>query len=325
MPVTVGIIGLGQIAQGYDAPSSDSVTTHIKACVRDPRLELRWIADRDTALARAVRERWNLNAEILSPDDLARQGPDVLCIATPDATHGDFIGRALETPPKLILCEKPLAATTAEALGLIKACEQAGTTLVVNFIRRWLPHVAEWIAAARRGEYGAPAAATALYGRGLVHNACHNFDLIGAALGAVGVEAECIGVAIPDYAENDPTVSAHMSVRAGGRRVPILLTGTDGRLANQWAVDIMFEKSRLRVWNHDGIRVETFALAEGPSAYAPELRPTIHAHDKPARYMERVWANIADHLTESAPLRATARDIEDGLVLLDAAIAARQA
>lgn len=325
MAVTVGIIGLGQIAQGYDAPSSDAVTTHIKACLRDARLELRWIADREVALARTVSDRWNLTAEILAPEDLAAQGPDVLCIATPDATHGDFIRRALKAPPKLILCEKPLAATTAEAMALIAACEQAGTTLVVNFIRRWLPHVAEWIAAARSGAYGAPAAATALYGRGLVHNACHNFDLIGAALGADGVEAECIGLAIPDYAENDPTVSAQMSVRTAGRRVPILLTGTDGRLANQWAVDIMFEKSRLRVWNHDGIRVETFALAEGPSAYAPELRPAVHVHDKPARYMECVWANIADHLTENAPLRASARDIGDGLRLLDAAVAARQA
>lgn len=325
MPVTVGIIGLGQIAQGYDAPSSDTVTTHIKACLRDARLDLRWVADRDPALARTVCERWNLKAECLAPEDLAQRRPDVLCIATPDATHGDFIRSALSAPPKLILCEKPLAATTAEALDLIQACERAGTTLVVNFIRRWLPHVAEWIAAARGGAYGAPLAATALYGRGLAHNACHNFDLLGAALGADSVEAECIGVAFLDYSDSDPTVSAHMSVRAGGRRVPILLTGNDGRLANQWAVDIMFEKSRLRVWNHDGIRVETFALAEGPSAYAPELRPAAHAHDKPARYMEHVWANIADHLTGKAPLRTTARDIEDGLRLLDAAMAAREA
>jgi len=325
MPITVGIIGLGQIAQGYDTPSSDTVTTHIKACLRDSRIDLRWIADTDAAKASAVRARWNLGAEILAPEALLGQRPDVVCIATPDATHGDFVRAALANPPKLILCEKPLAATGQDALALITACENAGTVLVLNYMRRWLPHVAEWIAAARSGAFGPPAGATGLYCRGLVHNACHNFDLIGAALGAVDVEAECIGIPVADYAPDDPTVSVLMSVRAEGRRVPVLLTGIDGRMYNQWAVDIMFEASRLRVWNDDGIHVETYAPAAGSFVYAPELRPAARAHDKPALYMENVWRNIAEHLAGGAPLRATARGAEDGLRLLDAAAAARQA
>ncbi len=323
MAISVGIIGLGNISQGYDTPGEPTITTHIKACLSEPRLRLKWVADVNLGHAESVRRRWGLDAKCLPPEALLAENLDVLCIASPDATHGDYIRAALQTSPRLILCEKPLAASAGQALDLIGTCEKAGTTLVVNFVRRWLPGVQEWLAAARGGAFGEPAGATGVYCRGLVHNACHNLDLIGAAFGADGVEAECVGVPFLDYSDSDSTVSVQMSVRAAGRRVPILLTGVDGRVSNQWAVDIMFQKGRLRIWNDDGIRLETYAPASDVAAYAPELRSSIKFHDKPARYMELVWRNIADHLANGAALHATAHQNEEGLRLLERAATAR--
>jgi len=323
MAFTVGIVGLGNVAQGYDEPDGPVVTTHIKACLRDPRLKIGWIADRDMSHALAVRTRWDLSADIVSPDELACTAPDLLCIAAPDETHAAFLRAALGRPPRLILCEKPLAASLPEARALMAACAAMGVPLCVNYSRRWLPHVVPWLEQARNGAFGLPVGATALYTRGLIHNACHNLDLIGAAFGADQVEADCIGTPVPDYSAEDPTVSVQMSVCCGGRRVPILLLGGDGREGSQWGVDIVFERGRLKVWNEDGIRVQILAPATDVAVYAPEVRPIDDFHDKPAVYMTYVWQNLADHLSDGTPLLTRAEQTEDGLKLLAAAAQAR--
>lgn len=323
MTLTVGIVGLGNIAQGYDDPDGQTVTTHIKACLQDPRLAIGWIADRDMTHALAVRTRWDLSADIVSPDELVRAAPDILCIATPDDTHADFLRAALDRPPRLILCEKPLAAALPDAAALIAACAAARVPLAVNYIRRWMPHVTPWLEQARGGGFGRPVGATALYARGLIHNGCHNLDLIGAAFGADGAEAECIGTPVADYGADDPTISVQMSVRWGGRRVPILLMGADGREGGQWSVDIVFERGRLRVWNEEGIRVQILAPDEEGAVYGPELRPIDDFHDRPAAYMTYVWSNLADHLGDGAPLLGRAEETADGLALLAAAARAR--
>jgi len=319
VPIRVGIIGLGQIAQGYDTPGGPAVTTHIKACLQNPRLELAWIADSDLQRAAAVRQRWGLQAEVLSPDELLSRGPDVLCLAAPDETHGGLIAAALAAPPRLILCEKPLAMSLAEAMSAIAACKAAGVVLTVNFMRRWLPHVAEWLHEARAGAFGAPVGATAVYCRGLLHNACHRLDIVGSALGSHDAKAVRVGPSFDDFDSHDLTVSAQMSVRNGAQRVPIQLVGIDGREGNHWDVDIWFVRGRLRVWNEDGIRVQTYVPSEGARPpFAPELRRGAYFHDSPARYLQFVWDDVAEHLSSRAPLRYRAEDASDGMRLLDA-------
>ena len=319
MPIRVGIIGLGQIAQGYDTPEGPAVTTHIKACLQNPRLELAWIADSDPQRAIAVRQRWGLHAEVLSPDELLARGPDILCIAAPDETHGRLITSALAKPPRLILCEKPLAMSLAEAASVIAACQAAGVVLTVNFMRRWLPHVAEWLRDARAGAFGAPVGATAVYCRGLFHNACHRLDIVGSALGSEDVQAVRVGPSFDDFDPRDLTVSAQMSVRNGAQRVPIQLLGVDGREGNHWDVDIWFSRGRLRIWNEAGIRVRTYVPAGGARPpFAPELRVDADFQDFPARYMNHVWDDLAAHLSSGKPLCYSAQDSSDGLNLLAA-------
>lgn len=323
MAISVGIIGLGQISQGYDTPAGPAVTTHIKACLQDPRLRLAWIADRDLSRARAVREQWKLSADVVSVQDLLRERPDILCIAAPDDTHRGLIDAALAAPPRLILCEKPLALSLPEAQSAIASCEAAGTVLTVNFMRRWMPHVREWLIAARTGSFGAPLGATAVYCRGLFHNACHRLDLIGAAFGSEDAKATRIGPTFTDFDGSDPTISAQMSVRIGSERVSVQLIGADGRVGNHWDVDIWFARGRLRVWNEGGIRVRTYVPArEAPLPFAPELRVATEFHDAPARYMAFVWRNLADHLLTGEQLHYQASDAIDGTRLVEAAAAA---
>ncbi|MEQ9447954.1 MAG: hypothetical protein RLN70_03495, partial [Rhodospirillaceae bacterium] len=73
----------------------------------------------------------------------------------------------------------------------------------MNFLRRWLPGVSDWITLTKRGQLGSPLEARLVYNRGWRHNGCHGTDLIGAAMGA-----RCTGVTIDgdpifDFSEDD--------------------------------------------------------------------------------------------------------------------------
>ncbi|TAL00187.1 MAG: Gfo/Idh/MocA family oxidoreductase [Rhodospirillaceae bacterium] len=318
-PLSVGIIGLGRIAEGYDSPTGPGIATHIKACLNEPRLNIAWIADVDPARSVTVQARWGLSAERLTPKTLIERRPDVLCIASPDDTHPAWIETALKIPPRLILCEKPLGSNLATAQRLIDACAAAGVALVVNFPRRWLPGISDWLAKARGGGFGPPIAARLIYCRGLRHNACHGLDLIGAALGPRPVVGTGSAWWVEDFSVADPTVSATISVNVDGSAVPITLTGVDGRRLNIFDADILYAGGGLRIWNDQGIRAQISVAGAPPAGHeATELHGERSFHDRPARYMLAVWQNIADHLCDDQPLLCRAEDTIDGMRLVEA-------
>ena len=317
-PLAVGIIGLGRIAEGYDSPDGPGIATHIKACLHDDRLKIAWIADVDAARAAAVRARWNLSAEIVAPDVLVQKRPDILCIASPDETHPAWIEAALKTPPRLLLCEKPLSQNLADAERLVGAARAASVPLAVNFFRRWLPDVAAWLAKARSGGFGAPMAGRLSYCRGLRHNACHGFDILGAAFPGAVTRAAKVGPALDDFTDWDPTVSGILEVESNGRRIPITLLGADGRLANVFELDLLFADGRLRIWNEGGLRMRIYGAAARPAGgIATEFRVEHDFHDNPPRHMLAVWRNLADHLLTGAALCCRAEDTIDGMRLVE--------
>jgi predicted dehydrogenase len=288
-PFLVGIVGLGQIAQGYDEPDSSTISTHLKACQENPQLRVAWICDVDTARAEEVRRRWNLTADIVSSKDAPNHSVDIACIASPDETHPQWIERFLENPPKLILCEKPLSVNVERSRSLISKVQAAHSVLVINFMRRWIPGVTPWLRAAAAGGFGAPKRAQLTYCRGLHHSACHGLDIIGAALGGDVVSVARSGNVIFDFNENDPTVSAMMQVRAADGPVPILIRGVDSRLDYIFDFEIIYNTSRMHVWNDDGIRVR---ISDENNNFISEF------HDKPARYMQYVWENLIGVLSD---------------------------
>lgn len=309
VPLTVGILGLGQIAHGYDDPAGQAISTHIKACLAETRLRIAWVSDIDNALAIDVNDQWNLMASVVVPDDASCHAVDVVCIATPDDTHVQWVGRFLASTPKLILCEKPLAASTKQAQDLLSMVQATECKLVINFMRRWIPGVSTWLSAAARGGFGAPVEAQLTYCRGLRHNACHGLDLIGAAFGCDVVSVRKSTDGFDDFEAADLTVSASLGLRGRAGPVPVSVTGVDGRIRNVFDVDIIFETSRLRVWNEDGIRAQISGV-DSQSSY--------EFHDKPIRHMQYVWKNIADTLMDGAPLLCASTETLPGMMLVDA-------
>ncbi|MGW1123870.1 Gfo/Idh/MocA family protein [Streptomyces sp. NPDC002526] len=92
------------------------------------------VVDTDIAAARDM-ARTLPGAAVARPTELDRiltdDRPDLVVVATPDASHRDYVGQALAAGcPTLV--EKPLATTAEDAFTLVQAAEESGTRLLVG-------------------------------------------------------------------------------------------------------------------------------------------------------------------------------------------------
>lgn len=84
---------------------------------------------------------------------LADAKVDAVYVSLPNSLHAEWTIRALEAG-KHVLCEKPIAASAAEAEEMFQAAEKAGRKLVEAFMYRAHPAVQRFIAMAREGAIG---------------------------------------------------------------------------------------------------------------------------------------------------------------------------
>jgi predicted dehydrogenase len=92
-------------------------------------------------------------------DALALPGVDAVTIATPPSTHAELAIAALATG-RHVLCEKPFALDTAEAVAMLDAADQAGTAALVGHEFRWAPERAVIGRVIAEGRLGEPRLAT---------------------------------------------------------------------------------------------------------------------------------------------------------------------
>jgi predicted dehydrogenase len=140
--IDVGVIGVGEIG-----------TVHAEALAcRVPGARLAAVADADEQAASAGAARYGCTACDVD-EMLAIEAIDAVVIATPPATHLDLVQRGARAG-KHVLCEKPLAYTTAEAREAVDACRAAEVTLQVGFVRRFDPDFGACARAIRSGRIG---------------------------------------------------------------------------------------------------------------------------------------------------------------------------
>lgn len=118
---------------------------------------LQVVCDADRERARTVADA--TGAISISSDPravIADKSVDAILIASPDATHGELTIAAIAAG-KPVLCEKPLAPTSAECLKVLDAETASGRRLVqVGFMRRFDPAYVEMKAVLSRGDLGPP-------------------------------------------------------------------------------------------------------------------------------------------------------------------------
>jgi len=128
--VNVGIIGAGAIAQRGHIPEFSSIAG-VRVCA---------LADLDQAKAKSVAEKAKIPhfftdyREMLALEEL-----DAIAICAPNSLHAEMTKASCEAG-KHVLCEKPMATSVQDAKSMVDAAEGNGVVLMIEHLRRFIPH-----------------------------------------------------------------------------------------------------------------------------------------------------------------------------------------
>lgn len=144
--VKVGIIGCGGIANGKHMPSLKKLE-HVEM----------------TAFCDIVEERAKKAAAEYGVEDakvytdyralLEDETIEVIHVCTPNKSHSFITVDALEAG-KHVMCEKPMAKTTADAKKMIEAAKRTGKKLTIGYQNRFRPDSQYLYKACQRGDLG---------------------------------------------------------------------------------------------------------------------------------------------------------------------------
>ena len=140
------IIGCGRFALRQHIPALRSVS----------EVELYAFGSRSEAKARAARDAsGNPSARIYTDtaELLADREIDLVLVCTPNETHAAITISALEHG-KHVLCEKPMAVSSADCRRMVDAAERSGRKLSIGFQNRFRPEVQFLAGLCRGGHLG---------------------------------------------------------------------------------------------------------------------------------------------------------------------------
>lgn len=126
--VRVGIIGCGGIANGKHLPSLHKL----------PNVKLVAFCDLIPERAEKAKEEYGEpDAEVYTDyhDLLKRDDIEVVHVLTPNIAHAEISIAALESG-KHVMCEKPMAATYADAKAMVEASKKSGKFLTIGYQTR---------------------------------------------------------------------------------------------------------------------------------------------------------------------------------------------
>jgi predicted dehydrogenase len=125
----IGLVGVGAAAQ----------ISHIPALKKTEDVELTWLCDRDPEKVERVAQKFSIpNASSRLDDLLADETLDAIDICTPNFLHAPMAVAALDAG-KHVICERPLARSSAEAAQMVKAAKKADRTLMCAVQHRFRP------------------------------------------------------------------------------------------------------------------------------------------------------------------------------------------
>jgi len=139
-PLRCGIIGCGFFAQ-----------FHIEGWRRMPEVELAAAVDPDIERARRAAPRAYATAEEM----LDAERLDFVDIATRPDSHAALV-RLAASRKIPVICQKPMAPSWADAVGMVEAAEAAGIPFMIHENWRWQPWHRALKSIIDRGEIGRP-------------------------------------------------------------------------------------------------------------------------------------------------------------------------
>jgi glucose-fructose oxidoreductase len=147
-PVRFAVIGQGYFSQAAVLPAFAQAT----GC------ELRAIFSEDGSKLRALKRKYDVAAALGYDqyDEYLRSGEvDAVYIALPNDMHCDYTLRAARAGVH-VLCEKPMATSSADAQRMLAACEDSHVRLMIAYRLHFEGATLDAIERVRRGEIGRP-------------------------------------------------------------------------------------------------------------------------------------------------------------------------
>ena len=127
MSISVALIGAGAIGELRAA-----------AVAQTPGVSLVAVADIRDTMARSVAAPYGAAATSDWQEAVSRSDVDLVIVSTPPNLHAEIALAAISSG-KHVLCEKPLAATLADAARMCEAAARAGVMLNTGFNHRYFP------------------------------------------------------------------------------------------------------------------------------------------------------------------------------------------
>lgn len=293
----VAIAGLGRVGARYPAVSigggAPVVRNHLDAALATPDCRVIALIDPDPAARAEAASRCPDAARLGTLEDLAEGAAEVIVLATPTAGRRADVPTALRRRPKVLVVEKPLAATAADASAFLDMAGDLGVAVVVNFHRRFDPAIR------RFGDAfpGRPIRVIGRYSKGFYNYASHMIDLLIDWFGAVEA-VQALGGPGPG---EDPSIGFRLRFRDGPDAVVV---GLDGLAYDQFDVDLFFADRRLTLANSG---TEKWCQQAVDDLYYPGYPQLAAAQPietpRPVGGLAELYGALRDHFGEAKPLR----------------------
>lgn len=140
--INVAVAGLGFIGPA-----------HIEALRRIPNIEVTAISDIDIETAKSKAENLGVPNFTATFNDLLTPDVDCVHICTPNSLHYEMAKTAL-LAGKHVVCEKPLATTSEQAIELVRLAEEKKLVNAVHFNIRYYPIVRQMKVMREKGDLG---------------------------------------------------------------------------------------------------------------------------------------------------------------------------
>lgn len=298
------VVGLGQIGARYDISLDPSRYTysHARAFQTHPDFDL--VAGVDTFQENRERftKEYGVPSYVTYADVVNGLTPDLVAIAVPTAYHSSVVDEVLGvSPPKAILCEKPLSLDREEARKIVRRCAEKNVKLFVNYFRRSEPGAMTVQKRIRGGEIVGPLKAVVWYSKGFLHNGSHLFNLLEFWLG------ECLGgTQVRNHArtkEGDIEDDLYVEFSYG---TAVFLSASEKNYSHL-TVEVVAANGRLR-YEVGGRRIEWQEVRE--SATLPGYRFLSDEIETVESDMDRYQWHVADNLARG--LRSQEASVCDG-------------
>jgi len=181
------VVGLGRIGQEYDYDQHDDsvIATHASSYLYHPGFELLAGVDPIPSRQKRFEAKYGRPAYGDVKTMMDRHHPEVVSIAVPVAEHFPVFEQVIHGKPKAVICEKPIASSSADGRRMQSMADEQHCALLVNYMRRFEPGSIAVKNIIREGGVGEVFKGVVWYSKGLLNNGTHFIDLLCYWLGDV--------------------------------------------------------------------------------------------------------------------------------------------